>query len=156
MWDTSITEMLAGIYEPDADGRRPPEALYGSVKMWAHLRRAGVPVAKCTVERLMRVNGWKGVVRTKKVRTTVFDPTAGRAPDLVNRDFHADRPNQLWVADFTYVPMASGFGYTAFVIDAFAGVIVGWECSPIERNNVYATGRYGGGGDPAATRPQGQ
>jgi putative transposase len=129
LWDTAVTEILAGIYEPDERGRRPPESLYGSLKMWAHLQRQGVPVAKCTVERLMRAHGWRGVTRGKKMRTTIPDPANTRAPDLLNRNFHADRPGQLWVADFTYVPMVGGFGYTSFVVDAFAGVIVGWTCS---------------------------
>lgn len=129
LWDTAITEMLAGIYQPGPDGRRPPESLYGSLKMWAHLQRQGVPVARCTVERLMRENGWRGVSRARRVRTTIADPAATRAPDLVTRCFAADRPDQLHVADFTYVPMLTGFGYTAFVIDAFAGLIVGWECA---------------------------
>jgi hypothetical protein len=98
--------------------------------MWAHLQRQGVPVARCTVERLMREHGWRGATRTKKVRTTVADPHAVRAPDLVRRCFTAARPDALWVADFTYTPMTEGrFGYTAFVIDAFAGLIPGWECS---------------------------
>jgi putative transposase len=129
LWDTAVTEILAGIYEPNEHGRRPPESLYGSLKMWAHLQRQGIPVAKCTVERLMRANGWRGVTRAKKIRTTIRDPFASRPPDLLNRDFHADHPDQIWVADFTYVPMQTGFGYTAFIIDAFAGVIVGWTCS---------------------------
>jgi putative transposase len=134
LWDTTITEILAGYYVPqvDSEGEKkklPPESLYGSVKMWAHLQRTGIPVAKCTVERLMRLNGWRGVVRTKKVFTTVADPTADRPADQVQRDFSAAAPNELVVADFTYVPMLSGFGYTAFVIDAFAGLITGWECS---------------------------
>jgi putative transposase len=128
-WEMSITEILAGYYEPDEHGHRRPESLYGSLKMWAHLRRQGVPVARSTVERLMRANGWHGTVRARTVRTTVSDPAAQRAPDLVNRQFMADHPDQLHVADFTYVPMTCGFGYTAFVIDAFAGLIVGWECS---------------------------
>ena len=76
LWDTAVTEVLAGIYEPDQTGRRKPECLYGAEKMWAHLQRQGIPVARCTVERLMRANGWKGVVRRKKVRTTEPDPTA--------------------------------------------------------------------------------
>ncbi len=97
--------------------------------MWAYLQRQGVPVARCTVERLMREHGWRGVNRARKVRTTLGDPGAARAPDLVHRQFRADRPDELHGADFTYVPMVSGFGYTAFVIDAFAGLIVGWECS---------------------------
>jgi transposase InsO family protein len=100
------------------------------VKTWAHLNRQGVAVARCTVERLMKANGWRGVTRARRIRTTVPDPAHTRAPDLVNRDFGADRPGQLLVADFTYVPLdGSGFGYTAFCIDAFAGLIAGWECS---------------------------
>jgi transposase InsO family protein len=130
LWDTAVTEILAGIYEPDEKGRRPPESLYGTVKMWAHLNRQGIPVAKCTVERLKRAHGWRGVTRGRRVRTTVPDPAASRAPDLVRRQFKAPRPGQLHVADFTYVPLAGGrFAYTAFVIDAFAGLIPGWECS---------------------------
>jgi putative transposase len=130
LWDTAVTEILAGIYEPDVNGRRPPESLYGSLKMWAHLNRQGIPVAKCTIERLKRAHGWRGATRGRQVRTTVPDPAASRAPDLVRRQFRASRPGQLHVADFTYVPLVSGrFAYTAFVIDAFAGLIPGWECS---------------------------
>lgn len=130
LWDIAVTGVLAGYYEPDETGRRAPESLYGAVKMWAHLQRQGLAVARCTVERLMRANGWRGVRRIKKIRTTVADPAAGRAPDLVGRQFRAPAPNLLVVADFTYVKLASGaFVYTAFVIDAFAGRIVGWECS---------------------------
>jgi putative transposase len=128
--DAGLTEILAGIYEPDEHGRRPPECLYGSLKMWDYLRRQGVAVAKCTVERLMRAHGWRGVTRARTVRTTIPDPGHARAPDLVRRNFKAGRPGQLHVADFTYVPLdGGGFGYTAFVIDAFAGLIAGWECS---------------------------
>jgi putative transposase len=128
--DAALTEILAGIYEPDERGRREPESLYGSLKMWDYLRRQGISVARCTVERLMRANRWRGVTRARKVRTTIPDPAHTRAPDLVKRDFTADRPGQLHVADFTYVPLhGGGFGYTAFVIDAFAGLIAGWECS---------------------------
>ena len=128
--DAGLTEILAGIYEPDENGRRPPECLYGSVKMWEHLNRQGIKVAKCTVERLMRAHGWRGVTRARTVRTTIPDPEHSRAPDLVKRHFQADRPGQLHVADFTYVPLdGGGFGYTAFVVDAFAGLIPGWECS---------------------------
>src|SRR5262245_64184296 len=92
-------------YEPDEHGRKKPESLYGSVKMWAHLQREGIPVAKSTVERLMRTHGWQGVRRQKKVRTTIADPTARRAPDLVNRQFQVAEPNKLLVADFTYVKL---------------------------------------------------
>jgi putative transposase len=126
----AVVEVLAGYYEPDEDGRRPPESLYGSLKMWAHLNRDGIRVARCTVERLMKANGWRGATRARKVRTTVPDPAATRAPDLVNRRFRVPAPNTLLVADFTYVRLATGgFVYTAFVVDAFAGRIVGWECS---------------------------
>ena len=130
LWDTTITEILAGIYEPDADGKRPPECLYGSMKMWAHLQRQGIPVARCTVEKIMRAHGWRGVSRARRPpRTTEADPDAARAPDLVGRQWRVATPNLLEVADFTYVPMVVGFGYTAFVIDAYAGLIPGWECS---------------------------
>ena len=122
-----MTEILAGFYQPDEHRRRRPESLYGATKMWAHLHRLGIPVARCTVERLMRRNGWRGVVRTKKVRTTISDRAASRAADLVDRCFTATAPNQLLVADFTYVRVRAGFVYTAFVIDAFAGMIVGWD-----------------------------
>lgn len=128
--DQALTEILAGIYEPDAHGRRPPESLYGSLKMWAYLRRQGITVARCTVERLMRANGWRGATRARKARTTVPDPAHSRAPDLVKRNFKASAPGRLHVADFTYVPLhGGGFGYTAFCVDAFAGLIAGWECS---------------------------
>ena len=103
LWDTAVTEILAGIYEPDENGRRPPESLYGTVKMWAHLNRQSIPVAKCTVERLKRAHGWCGATRARRMRTTIADPAADRAPDLVGRNFKALRPGQLHVADFTYV-----------------------------------------------------
>ena len=128
--DAALTEILAGIYEPGERGRRRPESLYGSLKMWEHLRRQGIGVARCTVERLMRANGWRGVTRARKARTTIPDLAHTRAPDLVQRNFAAARPGQLHVADFTYVPLhGGGFGYTAFCVDAFAGLIAGWECS---------------------------
>jgi len=130
LWDLTITEVLAGYYEGDHSGRRRPESLYGSTKMWAHLNREGIEVARCTVERLMARNGWAGVVRTKKVRTTIPDPAAERAPDLVERNWRVDGPNKLVVADFTYVAMKGGWhAYTAFCVDAYADLIVGWECS---------------------------
>jgi putative transposase len=98
--------------------------------MWAHLNQQGIPVTRCTVERLMRRNGWVGATRARRVVTTVSDPDAGWAPDLVDRQFNVSAPNVLFVADCTYVPMVSGvFGYTALVVDAFAGTVVGWECS---------------------------
>lgn len=139
LWDATITAVLASYYvDRDEHGRRRPESLYGSLKMWAHLRRQGIEVARCTVERLMRVNGWRGASRAKRVRTTVPEPSAPRPPDLVDRNFRVDRPDALYVADFTYVRMVSGFAYTAFVIDAFAGTIVGWEVSTSKETAIAA------------------
>ena len=86
--DARITEILAGICEPDARGRRKPESLYGSLKMWEHLNRQGIPVARCTVERLMRARRWRGVTRARTVRTTTPDPAHSRAPDLVEAGLH--------------------------------------------------------------------
>ena len=100
--DEALTEILAGIYEPGPGGRRPPVPVR-QPKMWEHLRRQGITVARCTVERLMRASGWRGVTRARTVRTTIPDPGHSRAPDLVKRHFQAERPGQLHVADFTYV-----------------------------------------------------
>jgi putative transposase len=153
LWDTAVTEILAGIYEPDRNGRRPPESLYGTVKMWAYLHRQGIPVAKCTVERLKRAHGWRGATRGRRVRTTLADPAASSAPDLVRRQFKASRPGQLHVADFTYVPLAGGrFAYTAFVTGAFAGLIPGWECSLSKQNRIRGIGDPPGGRIPGAAR----
>ena len=104
--------------------------VYGARTVWRQLNREGLTVARCTVERLMRVMGLRGVVRGKKRVTTLSDPRQERAPDLVKRKFKASRPNQLWVADFTYVATWAGFIYVAFVIDVFARNIVGWRVSP--------------------------
>jgi len=95
--------------------------------MWKHLHRLGHPVARCTVERLMRAGGLHGVVRGRAKRTTIPGKDGMRAGDLVNRAFAAHAPNQLWVADFTYVRTWSGFCYVAFVIDVFSRMIVGWK-----------------------------
>ena len=103
--------------------------VYGARKVWRQLGREGVSVARCTVECLMQKIGIHGVVRGKKPFTTVSDPEQERAPDLVKRQFTATRPNQLWVADFTYVATWSGFVYVAFVIDVYARAIVGWRVS---------------------------
>ena len=103
--------------------------VYGVRKVWRQLGRDGIRVARCTVARLMRVMGLKGVVRGKSVRTTIPDPAAKCPLDRVNRQFKAPRPNALWVADFTYVATWSGFVYVAFVIDVFARRIVGWRVS---------------------------
>lgn len=103
--------------------------VYGADKVWRQLKREGEPVARCTVERLMRRHGLRGVVRGKVVRTTVADSKAPCPLDRVNRQFKADRPNQLWVSDFTYVSTWQGWLYVAFVIDVFARRIVGWRVS---------------------------
>ena len=103
--------------------------VYGARKVWRQLTREGFPVARCTVERLMRKMGLQGVVRGKKHVTTISDPAQDRAPDLVKRTFTASHPNQLWVADFTYVATWSGFVYVAFVVDVYARCIVGWRVS---------------------------
>jgi transposase InsO family protein len=103
--------------------------VYGADKVWKQLRREGVTVARCTVERLMRKQGLRGVIRGKVVRTTISDTAAPCPLDRVNRQFKADRPNQLWVSDFTYVSTWQGWLYVAFVIDVFARRIVGWQVS---------------------------
>jgi len=103
--------------------------VYGADKVWRQLRREGHPVARCTVERLMRRQGIRGVIRGKVVRTTVSDPKAPCPLDRVNRQFKADRPNRLWVSDFTYVSTWQGWLYVAFVVDVFSRRIVGWRVS---------------------------
>jgi len=103
--------------------------VYGADKVWRQLRREGHPVARCTVERLMRREGIRGVIRGKVVRTTVSDPKAPCPLDRVNRQFKADRPNRLWVSDFTYVSTWQGWLYVAFVVDVFSRRIVGWRVS---------------------------
>ena len=103
--------------------------VYGARKVWRQLAREGVPVARCTVERLMADLGLQGVIRGKPVRTTISDKAAPCPLDHVNRQFHAPAPNLLWLSDFTYVSTWSGFVYVAFVIDAYARRIVGWRVS---------------------------
>ena len=103
--------------------------VYGARKVWRQLKREGVPVARCTVERLMRQMGLEGAVRVRKFKTTIPEESAHRPADLVSRDFTATRPNELWVADLTYVATWRGFVYVAFVIDVFARAIVGWRAS---------------------------
>jgi len=103
--------------------------VYGADKVWRQLGRESIEVARCTVERLMRKLGIQGVRRGKVVRTTISDGSAACPLDKVNRQFIADRPNQLWVSDFTYVSTWQGWLYVAFVIDVFARRIVGWRVS---------------------------
>jgi putative transposase len=110
--------------------------VYGARKVWRQLHREGIPVARCTVERLMGELGLRGAVRGKTHRTTTPDAAAPRPADLVDRDFAAQRPNRLWVADLTYVATWSGFVYVAFIIDAFSRFIVGWQTSRSLRTDL--------------------
>jgi putative transposase len=109
--------------------------VYGADKVWRQMNREGVSVARCTVERLMRGLGLQGVRRGKVVRTTIPDNAVPCPLDRVNRQFKADRPNQLWVSDFTYVSTWQGWLYVAFVIDVFARRIVGWRISSSMRTD---------------------
>ncbi len=109
--------------------------VYGVDKVWKQMRREGMMVARCTVERLMKRLGLRGVIRGKVVRTTVPDPKAPCPLDRVNRVFKAERPNQLWVSDFTDVSTWQGWLYVAFVIDVFARRIVGWRVSSSMRTD---------------------
>jgi transposase InsO family protein len=110
--------------------------VYGARKVWRQLHREGISVARCTVERLMHELDLQGVRRGKTRRTTTPDATAPRPADLVARDFSATRPNQLWVADLTYVATWSGFVYVALVIDAFSRMLVGWQASRSLRTDL--------------------
>jgi len=103
--------------------------VYGARKTWRQLNREQIPVARCTIERLMGKIGLCGAIRGKAFKTTIPDEKAQRPADLVERQFTAERPNQLWVADFTYVATWQGFVFVAFVIDVFARCIVGWRVS---------------------------
>jgi len=111
--------------------------VYGAEKVWRQLNREGVVVARCTVERLMRELGLRGAVRGRAFTiTTVADDAAERPRDLVQREFVASRPNQLWVADLTYVATWAGFVYVAFVVDVFSRCIVGWRVSRSLRTDL--------------------
>lgn len=126
--------------------------VYGARKMWKHVNRLGHPAARCTVERLMRDQGLRGVVRGGIKRTTIPAKDGYRAGDLVNRAFTATAPNELWVADFTYVRTWAAFVYVAFIIDVFSRMIVGWKADTSMRADlvtdtlemaVWARGRAG-------------
>jgi putative transposase len=110
--------------------------VYGARKLWRQLQREGVVVGRDRVARLMRSLGIAGAVRGKTRRTTIADPAATRAPDLVQRRFVASRPNQLWVSDFTYVASWSGTVYVAVVIDVFSRLIVGWRATTTMRTEL--------------------
>lgn len=121
--DSELKAVIERVFFDRTKGR----GLAGARKMWHLLRREGIAVARCTVERLMRERGLQGARRGRPVRTTRPDEQANRPPDHVQRCFTAARPNQLWVVDFTYVPTWEGFGFTAFVTDVFSRRIVGWR-----------------------------
>ena len=120
--DLALTPEIARVFAENFE-------VYGVRKVWRQLQRESFDVARCTVERLMRGMGLRGVIRGKPVRTTISDKAAPCPLDHVNRQFHAPRPNALWVSDFTYVSTWTGFVYVAFVIDAYARRIVGWRTS---------------------------
>jgi transposase InsO family protein len=116
--------------------RKENSEVYGARKVWLQLNREKIAVARCTVERLMRAMELRGVVRGRTCRTTVSDSSVDRPGDLVQRQFSATRPNQLWVADFTYVATWTGFVYVAFVIDVFSRGIVGWRVARTMRTDL--------------------
>jgi putative transposase len=113
------------------------QCVYGANKVWRQLRREGVPVARCTVARLMAQMGLRGALRGRAYKvTTVANDSQQRPPDLVERRFTAERPNQLWVADITYVATWTGYVYVAFVVDVFSRYIVGWRVSSSLRSDL--------------------
>src|SRR5581483_561512 len=120
--DTALCQEIRRVFEENL-------AVYGVRKVWRQLSREGMPVARCTVARLMRRLGLQGIVRGKGVTTTVSDKAAPCPLDRVGRQFRAPAPNMLWLSDFTYVSTWQGFAYVAFIIDAFARRIVGWRVS---------------------------
>ena len=127
--DAQLIEQIGALWTKNFD-------VYGVRKMWKALQRGGEPVARCTVARLMRQMGLKGVARGRTFKTTIPGNAADRPLDLVHRDFTATRPNQLWVADLTYVATWRGFVYVAFVIDVFSRRIVGWRASSSLRSDL--------------------
>ena len=127
--DAQVIDKLLGV-------QGTPEGLYGRRKMTHYLRRQGLPVAFCTIDRLMRDLGMNGVRRGKGVRTTVPAKDEDRAGDLVNRDFTAPAPNIRWVADFTHCRTWAGFCYVAFVLDVFSQRIVGWHAAADRRTDL--------------------
>jgi putative transposase len=110
--------------------------VYGAHKLWKAARRAGHDIGRDQVARLMRGAGIEGVHRARKVRTTRPDQSAARPPDLVERDFTASAPNQLWVTDLTYVPTWAGVAYVCFIVDVFSRMIVGWRVASNMRTDM--------------------
>ena len=131
--DEKVVAALRSLRELGARGLPRPEVLYGRRKMTAWLRRNGFDgLSHHTVDRLMRSEGMNGLVRGRKIRTTIPAKDAQRAGDLLNRDFSSPFPNHSWVTDFTYVATWSGFTYVAFAIDLFSRAIVGWQASTVK------------------------
>jgi transposase InsO family protein len=120
--DDALVPQIERVWQVNLQG-------YGAAKVWRQMNREGIAVARCTVERLMRRLGLRGVIRGKVVATTFSDRTLPCPLDRVNREFKAERPNQLWGTDFTYVSTWQGWLYVAFVVDVFARCIVGWRVS---------------------------
>lgn len=118
--DEALMPEIVRVYEEN-------NGVYGARKVWKQLKRESISTARCTVERLMGALGLEGVRRGRRCVTTIPDELAAKPLDLVNRQFTAERPNQLWVADITYVATWSGFVYVAFVVDVFSRYIVGWR-----------------------------
>jgi len=136
--DLTLTPEIARVFAENFE-------VYGVRKVWRQLQRESFDVARCTVGRLMRGMGLRGVIRGKPVRTTISDKAAPCPLDHVNRQFHAPRPNALWVSDFTYVSTWTGFVYVAFVIDAYARRIVGWAKvgDELKRGERFGMIRFG-------------
>lgn len=128
--DAELRPKIRRVWDESHDGT------YGVEKVWRQLRREGVAVARCTVERLMREMSLRGVVRGRAFTLTTEADDAARPADLVKRNFKAERPNQIWVADLTYVATWTGFAYVAFVIDVFSRRIVGWRVSRSLRSDI--------------------
>jgi transposase InsO family protein len=128
--DAQLIDKLRGLRTGSASGGPLPETLYGRRKMTAWLERCGFPgVSKHTVDRVMRGEGMRGLIRGRKTRTTIPGKDGRRAGDLLNRDFRTTAPNRAWVTDFTYVSTWSGFTYIAFAIDLYSRAIVGWSAA---------------------------
>ena len=123
MRDAWLTTEISRVYKESGE-------VYGARKVWLQLHREGISCARCTVERLMRAAGLRGVRRGRRTRTTIPADRSAWPPDLVHRNFGAEAPNRLWVVDLTYVPLSpGGFAYVAFVIDAFSRLIAGWKAA---------------------------
>ena len=131
--DEELKEQIMRVWDQPGPGKR----IYGARKIWLEMNAAGIEVGRCTVERLMRELGIRGVgTPAKKPRTTVVSDTVERPCDLLERDFGAEVPNARWVADITYVPTASGWCYTAFVMDLYSRGIVGWATADHMRTEL--------------------